>query len=80
MRSIGLACDLHESTFGLRSVKISFLKRSVGKLKVLIVTTGGLLFDGVMRVNDELVVFGFLFEERGPYLYCLLKRKVENLV
>ena len=54
MRSIGLVCG-SESTCGLGSVNISFIKRSVGKLKVLMVTTEGSLLSGVMRVNEESV-------------------------
>ena len=34
-------------------------------MKALIVTTGGVLWDGVMRVNDESVEFRVVFEERG---------------
>ena len=56
MRFFGLACG-SESTCGLRSVIISFMKRYFGKLKALIVPTGGVLLDGVMRVNDESVEF-----------------------
>ena len=78
-RSNGVVCG-SESTCGLRSVIISFIKRSVGKLKVVImVTAGGVLLEGAMRVIDGSVEGLLVFEERGTNLYCLLKRNVENL-